>query len=132
MAASHSTDEMRFIITYPVFVLVKNTIKGHALWSSFFALFGLASKHAWDTNCFSIVSEAATAYVFWPFKRFKLHYLFILQSYNMRWECCIILVFFFGLLTLNPFWRQRGEVIKLRQGDSVGLVVLKLWNLELL
>jgi len=55
---------MLFIITYPVFVLVKNTIKGHALWSSFCTLFGLAGKHAWDTNCFSIVSEAATAYVF--------------------------------------------------------------------
>lgn len=87
-------------------------------------MFGLAGKHAWDTNCFSIVSEAATAYVFQPFKRFKLHYLFILGGYNMRWECCIILVFFFCLLTLNPFWRQRGEVIKLRQEDSVGPVVL--------
>ena len=32
--------------------------------------------------------------------------------------------FFFGLLTLNPFWRQRGDVIKLGQGDSLGLVVL--------
>jgi hypothetical protein len=86
LAASHRTDEMLFIITYPVFVLVKNAIKGHALWSSFYTWFGLASKHAWDTNCFSIVSEAATAYVFYPFKRFKLHYLFILRSYNMRWE----------------------------------------------
>jgi len=35
LAASHRTDEMRFIITCPVFVLVKNAIKGHALWSSF-------------------------------------------------------------------------------------------------
>jgi hypothetical protein len=48
---------------------------------------------------------------------------FFLRGYNMRWECCIILVVFF-LLTLNPFWRQRGEVIKLEQGDSVGPVVL--------
>jgi hypothetical protein len=64
LAASHRTDEMSFIITYPVFVLIKNTIKGHALWSSFYTLFGLAGTHAWDNNCFSIVSEAATAYVF--------------------------------------------------------------------
>jgi len=90
---------MCFIITYPVFVLVRNTIKGHALWSSFYTLFGLAGKHAWDTNCFSIVSEAATAYVFQSFKRFKLHYLFILRSYNRRWECCIILVVFWSFDT---------------------------------
>jgi len=89
----------------------------------FTLVLALRGKHAWDTNCFSIVSEAATAYVFYPFKRFKLHYLFILRSYNMRWEWCIILVVF-CLLTLNPFWRQRGEVISLGQGDSVGLVVL--------
>jgi hypothetical protein len=54
---------MRFIIVYPAFCFGQERHLRTCTYSGFYTLYGLANKHAWDSNYVPIVSEAATAYM---------------------------------------------------------------------